>query len=93
MFTPPKRLSPRRETHVAEHKAINRTSSMRGVAHALRCSRVKKGQLIGIVADTLTGKVAERVVAPKPGLLFTLREYPVVYPGSLIGRILKDDEQ
>lgn len=56
-------------------------------------SRVKKGQLIGIVADTLTGKMAERVVAPESGLLFTLREYPVVYPGSLIGRIPKDDEQ
>ena len=37
--------------------------------------------------------VAERVVASESGLLFTLREYPVVYPGSLIGRILKDDEQ
>ena len=44
------------------------------------------------MADTLTGRVAERVVAPASGLLFTLREYPVVYPGSLLGRILKDIE-
>ncbi|WP_322354035.1 M14 family metallopeptidase [Paratractidigestivibacter sp.] len=51
---------------------------------------VKEGQLIGIVANALTGEVAERVVAPASGLLFTLREYPVVYPGSLLGRILKD---
>lgn len=53
-------------------------------------SRVEKGQLIGIVADALTGQVAERVVAPAAGLLFTLREYPVVYPGSLLARILGD---
>ncbi len=54
---------------------------------------VEEGQLIGIVANTLTGEVAERVVAPASGLLFTLREYPVVYPGSLLGRILKDVNQ
>lgn len=51
---------------------------------------VMEGQLIGIVADPLTGKVAQEVTAPASGLLFTLREYPVVYPGSLLGRILED---
>ncbi len=53
-------------------------------------TRVEVGQVIGVVANTLTGKVAEKVVAPVDGLLFTLREYPVVYPGSLLGRILKE---
>ena len=28
------------------------------------------------------------LMAPADGLLFTLREYPVVYPGSLLARIL-----
>lgn len=51
---------------------------------------VEEGQPIGIVADALSGEVAERVVAPTSGLLFTLREYPVVYPGSLLARILGD---
>ena len=51
---------------------------------------VNEGQLIGIVADSLTGKVAQEVRAPSAGLLFALREYPVVYPGSLLGRILKE---
>ena len=51
---------------------------------------VNKGQLIGIVANPLAGRVRERIVAPTSGLLFTLREYPVVYPGSLLGRILSD---
>lgn len=49
---------------------------------------VEKGQVIGVVADPLTGKDIEVVSAPEKGLLFTLRDYPVVYPGSLLGRIL-----
>lgn len=49
---------------------------------------VKKGQELGIIADPLTGTVCEKLTAPANGLLFTLREYPVVYPGSLLARIL-----
>ena len=52
---------------------------------------VVAGQLIGLVADPLTGAVAQEVTAPASGLLFTLREYPVVYPGSLLGRILEGE--
>lgn len=51
-------------------------------------AHVEAGQEIGIIADPLTGSVRERLVAPAFGLLFTLREYPVVYEGSLIARIL-----
>ena len=50
---------------------------------------VKKGQALGVIADPLTGKDREIVTAPVAGLLFTLREYPVVYPGSLLARILE----
>ncbi len=53
---------------------------------------VAAGQVIGIVADPLAGDVAQTVTAPVSGLLFTLREYPVVYPGSLLGRILEDEQ-
>ena len=49
---------------------------------------VEKGQVIGVVADPLTGTDVEVISAPESGLLFTLRDYPVVYPGSLLGRIL-----
>lgn len=49
---------------------------------------VHAGQRIGVIANSLTGEVVERVESPVDGLLFTLREYPVVYPGSLIARIL-----
>ena len=49
---------------------------------------VAEGQELGIIADALTGDVKERVLSPADGLLFTLREYPIVQPGSLIARIL-----
>ena len=54
-------------------------------AHA---SMVHKDQLIGEIADPLTGTVLEEVKSPVEGLLFTLREYPVVNEGSLLARIL-----
>ena len=54
-------------------------------------THVEAGQAIGVVADASEGTVVQRVVAPTSGLLFTLREYPVVYPGSLLARILEDD--
>ena len=51
-------------------------------------ARVHEGQELGVVADPLTGQVAEVLHSPLDGLLFTLREYPVVYGGSLIARVL-----
>jgi len=50
--------------------------------------RVAAGQVIGVVANPLTGEIIEELNSPLSGLLFTLREYPVVYSGSLIARIL-----
>ncbi len=49
---------------------------------------VERGQELGIIADALTGEVKQHVESPTDGLLFTLREYPVVTPGSLLARIL-----
>lgn len=50
--------------------------------------RVEEGQNIGVIADPLTGDIKAELKSPAAGLLFTLREYPVVYEGSLIARIL-----
>ena len=55
------------------------------VSHA---ERVERGQVIGIVADPMSGDVKEELQSPVSGLIFTLREYPVVNEGSLIARIL-----
>ena len=50
---------------------------------------IHKGQTLGVIADSLTGKVREELRSPIEGLLFTLREYPVVLEGSLIARVLE----
>jgi hypothetical protein len=50
---------------------------------------VKQGEHIGDVVDPLSSKVVEEVQAVCDGMIFTLREYPVVYGGSLLARILK----
>ena len=50
---------------------------------------VKEGDHIGDVVDPLTSSVVERVLAVCDGMIFTLREYPVVYGGSLLARILR----
>lgn len=50
---------------------------------------LKKGDLIGRIIDPLEGKVLDEIVSPVDGILFTLREYPVVDEGSLIARILE----
>ena len=51
-------------------------------------THVEQGQRLGAVVDPLTGETCETLTSPAEGLLFTLREYPVVYEGSLIARIL-----
>jgi predicted deacylase len=50
---------------------------------------VNEGDSIGTVLDPLTGDICETVIAPCAGLVFTLREYPVVFGGSLLARILE----
>lgn len=49
---------------------------------------VKKGQEIGKIINPLTGEIEESLISPIEGKIFTIREYPIVYAGSLIARIL-----
>ncbi len=49
---------------------------------------VQKGAVIGEIVTPITGTVEEEVTAPADGLIFSLREYPIVYEGSVIARIL-----
>ena len=51
-------------------------------------AKVHQRQELGIIADPLTGEIRQTLYSPTDGLLFTLREYPAVYEGSLIARIL-----
>jgi len=51
---------------------------------------VRAGELVGKVHDPLTGGIVENAISPCDGVLFTLREYPVVFGGSLLARIMGD---
>ncbi len=50
---------------------------------------VRQGEHLGDIVSPMTGDVLVKVVSPCDGLVFTLREYPVVDEGSLIARILR----
>lgn len=49
---------------------------------------VEPGQQLGVIADPMTGDTRQVLLCPARGILFTLREYPIVYEGSLIARVL-----
>ncbi|MCD8382449.1 MAG: M14 family metallopeptidase [Clostridiales bacterium] len=48
------------------------------------------GDRIGSVVNPLTGALLREITAPADGLLFTIREYPVVDEGSLLARIRRE---
>ena len=52
---------------------------------------VHAGEVIGDILNPLTGEGTE-IVSPCDGVLFTLREYPLVYEGSLLARVLAREE-
>ena len=54
-------------------------------------SRLKKGEIIGQITDPLRGEILDEVKAPADGMLFTIRDYPVVDEGSLMGRMLRKE--
>jgi uncharacterized protein len=49
---------------------------------------IEEGQVLGKVLEVQTGNVLEEVVAPKPGLLLTIRDYPAVYQSEVLVEIL-----
>lgn len=45
------------------------------------------GKHIGDIIEPITGKVIQRIESPTDGIIFSLREHPVVYKGALIARV------
>ena len=74
----------------SDHKVgfVNANASGFFVSEMKHWEKVGEGSLIGKIVCPLTGEVLEEVVAPCEGIIFTLREYPLVYNGSLIARVL-----
>jgi hypothetical protein len=52
---------------------------------------IHEGEVIGEILNPLEGRVEEVLHAPCDGMVFTLREYPIVNSGSLIARVLGGD--
>ncbi|MBR0373342.1 MAG: succinylglutamate desuccinylase/aspartoacylase family protein [Mogibacterium sp.] len=50
-----------------------------------------EGQVIGEIVDPLKGECLCEVKAPCSGVIFTLRDFPIVDEGSLVGRMLRSD--
>ena len=67
---------------------INANASGFFMPQVMHGEYVKKGQPVGFIADSLNGVTKEELFSPVDGMVFTLREYPVVNEGSLIARIL-----
>lgn len=61
------------------------------VPHAPHWEHVTQGEIIGEIINPLSGE-GTPIASPCDGLLFTLREYPLVYEGSLLARVLAREE-
>lgn len=48
---------------------------------------IKKGEKIGDVIRPIDGEIIQSFYAPYDGIIFSLREHPVVYKGAIIARI------
>lgn len=70
---------------------LNASCSGVFVQEAKHWENLKKGDLIGKIIDPLEGKILDYVTAPVDGILFTIREYPIVDEGSLVGRLLRKE--
>ncbi len=47
-----------------------------------------RGSVIGEIVTPITGTVVQKIIAPESGVIFSLREYPIVSEGSTIARML-----
>lgn len=70
---------------------LNATTAGVFVPHVKHWEMLRQGDLIGWIIDPLRGEVLDEILSPVNGILFTIREYPVVDAGSLVGRLLREE--
>ncbi|MBQ0051695.1 MAG: succinylglutamate desuccinylase/aspartoacylase family protein, partial [Treponema sp.] len=58
---------------------LNADASGAFLPSAKHWEKIKKGEAVGKIIDPLNGTVLEELKSPVDGLLFTIREYPIVY--------------
>lgn len=88
---PPKIRKPILSRDPDDVSYLNASVSGLFIPAARHGTKLKKGEIIGCITDPLCGKVLDEVKAPADGMLFTIRDYPIVDEGSLIGRLLKKE--
>lgn len=79
------------QSHVGEVAYLNASCPGLFVPALEHCQMIKKGSVVGHIVDPLSGQTLDEVTAPIGGILFTLRAYPIVYEGSLVGRIFGEN--
>lgn len=52
---------------------------------------IQSGQHIGDLIEPISGKILQKIISPFDGIIFTIRENPVVYQGALLARIINID--
>jgi uncharacterized protein len=67
---------------------LNAHTSGLFVPAASHWTDVHKGELLGNIISPHHGEILSQLRSPVNGILFTLREYPIVYEGSLVARIM-----
>ena len=54
-------------------------------------AEVAPGDALGTVVDPVTGETLEELTSPVAGRLLAIRELPVVFPGSMVARVVTLD--
>jgi predicted deacylase len=67
---------------------LNAQTSGMFVSSISHWTDVRRGELLGTIVSPFCGDVLSEVRSPVDGILFTLREYPLVYEGSLMARVM-----
>jgi predicted deacylase len=84
--------SPDRAPMIADDKNVhylNAEVSGMFVPCAAHWTAVRAGQTLGSIVSPHHGRVLSEVRSPVDGVLFTLRDYPLVYEGSLMARVME----
>lgn len=80
----------RRPVHVTDEQ-VKRVRAERGglfLPASTIWSEVAKGEALGEVVDPLTGQTREVVESPVEGHILAIRELPVVFPGTMVARVV-----
>ncbi len=80
------------QSHEGEVAYLNAACPGLFVPAIEHCQIITKGEVVGHIVNALNGQIMDEVLAPIGGMLFTLRAYPIVYEGSLLGRIFGEKE-